>query len=294
MQNRVQQAAVDRFNAGDAADAKLSTFINDAYQQKLGVAMGSEQRPDVFFNWGGGSIREYVRGDLLVDLTPTLDADAAFKGRFLPAVLEAGKIGAQYYGVPLRGMQPIILYYNKEVLGRVGAQPPTTWAETLTLVDRLKAESITPFALAGTQPWTLLMWIEYLADRIGGPAVFQRIADGDKTGWSDPAMIKALNEITALVDRGGFGTNWASVNYEAGGAGTIFAQGKAAMHLMGSWEYTNQVDQQPEFAQKNGLGWTTFPVYEGGAGDPKAIVGNPTNYFSITNRRPTWRTRPRS
>jgi xylobiose transport system substrate-binding protein len=51
---------------------------------------------------------------------------------------------------------------------------------------------------------------------------------------------------------------------------------------MGSWEYTNQVDQQPKFA-KTGLGWTTFPAVDGGKGDPKNIVGNPTNYFSITS-----------
>lgn len=281
VQNRVQQGAVDRFTSGGGGEAKLTPFVGESYPQKLRVAMGSDQQPDVFFNWGGGSIRQYVQGDLLVDLTPTLDGDAAFKAKFLPAVLDAGKIGEKYYGVPLRGMQPIILYYNKDVLSQAGAQPPATWAQTLALVDTLKAAKITPFALAGTQKWTLLMWIEYLADRIGGPAVFQRIADGDKTGWQDPAMLKALDSIGELVDRGAFGTNWASVNYEEGGASTLFAQGKAAMHLMGSWEYTNQVDQQPEFAEK-GLGWTMFPAYEGGAGNPKAIVGNPTNYFSIT------------
>jgi xylobiose transport system substrate-binding protein len=53
------------------------------------------------------------------------------------------------------------------------------------------------------------------------------------------------------------------------------------MHLMGSWEYTNQVNDQPEYA-KNDQGFITFPTVEGGVGDPKAIVGNPTNYFSIS------------
>jgi xylobiose transport system substrate-binding protein len=53
------------------------------------------------------------------------------------------------------------------------------------------------------------------------------------------------------------------------------------MHLMGSWEYTNQVLNEPEYA-KNNQGFTSFPVVEGGAGDPKAIVGNPTNYFSVS------------
>ena len=87
--------------------------------------------------------------------------------------------------------------------------------------------------------------------------------------------------IRELVDRGGFGDSYASVRWDGAGASTLIAQGKAAMHLMGSWEYTNQVTNQPEYA-KNDQGFTNFPTVEGGAGDPKAIVGNPTNYFSVS------------
>ncbi len=281
VQNKIQQGALDRFNRNSKARAKLSTFQNSAYTQKLRVAMGSPNQPDIFFNWGGGSIRQYVQNDLLVDLTPVLSEDASFKAKFLPAVLDAGKIGDRYYGIPLRGMQPVILYYNKHVFEKVGVRPPTSWQDILALVDRFKAVGITPFALAGGQSWTELMWLEYLTNRYGGPAVFEAIAAGEKGAWRHPAITWAINAIRDLMERGAFGTNFSSVGYEAGGASTIFAQGRAAMHLMGSWEYTNQLDQQPKFAAE-GLGWTTFPAVEGGQGDPKAIVGNPTNYFSIT------------
>jgi xylobiose transport system substrate-binding protein len=280
-QNAVQNGAAQRFNGAHKAQVKISPFANDAYRDRLRVAMGSRTQPDIFFNWGRGSIREYVEADLLVDLTPALDEDAAFKAKWLPSVLESGKIGEKFYGIPNRGMQPVILYYNKDVLTRAGiAGPPATWSETLTLVDKLKAAGVTPFAVAGSQTWTLLMWLEYLVDRIGGSEVFNTIANGDANGWKHPAMAQAIDKIRELVDRGGFGTNYASVGYETGGAGTLFAQGRAAMHLMGSWEYTNQVREQPKFAA-SGLGWTTFPSVEGGAGDAKAIVGNPTNYFSV-------------
>jgi xylobiose transport system substrate-binding protein len=283
VQNRVQNAAIKRFNANSATKAKLVPFQNKSYTNKLRVAMGSPNKPDVFFNWGGGSIRTYVQNGLLTDLTPTFDADPAFKAKFLPAVLDAGKIDGKFYGVPLRGMQPVILFYNKDVFARAGvAAPPTTWAETLTVVDKFKAAGVAPFALAGNQSWTLLMWLEYLTDRYGGPEAFAAVAANEQDAWRQPAITQALDAITALVERGGFASNFASVGYEEGGAGTLFAKGRAAMHLMGSWEYTNQVDQQPKFA-KSGLGWTTFPSVEGGKGDAKNIVGNPTNYFSIAS-----------
>jgi xylobiose transport system substrate-binding protein len=50
---------------------------------------------------------------------------------------------------------------------------------------------------------------------------------------------------------------------------------------MGSWEVTNQHNDEPEFA-KQSLGFAPFPVIEDGTGDPKAIVGNPANYVSIS------------
>ncbi|MEU8568225.1 extracellular solute-binding protein [Streptomyces pathocidini] len=282
VQNPIQKAALKRFSDKAGAQTKLETFLNTAYTQKLRVAMGSPNTPDVLFNWGGGSIRQYVDNGLLQDLTPELEKNPEFKAKFLPSVLEAGQIDGKYYGIPLRGMQPVILFYNKKLFEKHDAQPPTTWAETLKLVDTFKKAGVTPFAVAGAESWTQLMWLEYLCDRIGGPDVFGAIAEGDKSGWADPAMVRAIDAIADLAGRGGFGTNFSSVQYQTG-ASPLLAKGKAAMHLMGSWEYTNQLDQEPEFT-KDGLGWTTFPAFEGGAGDPKAIVGNPTNYFSVSKR----------
>ncbi|MGC9665595.1 extracellular solute-binding protein [Planosporangium sp. 12N6] len=285
VQNKVQRTAIDKYNATAKGKAKLTTYDNDPYKQKLRIAMGSPQQPDVFFNWGGGSIRQYVQSNLLVDLTPMLDADPAFKAKFLPSVLDAGKIGDKYYGIPNRGMQPVVMFYNQQVFDKAKVSaPPKTWAELMSQVDAFKAAGVSAFTLAGSQPWTMLMWLEYLVDRIGGPTVFGGIAGGNKDGWRDPAVTQALNAIIDLVKKGGFNSNFASVGYDgASGAGTLFAQGKTAMHLMGSWEYTAQLDQQPAFA-KSGLRWAAFPAFDGGKGDPKAVVGNPTNYFSVTKR----------
>jgi xylobiose transport system substrate-binding protein len=55
------------------------------------------------------------------------------------------------------------------------------------------------------------------------------------------------------------------------------------MHLMGSWEYSTQLGKFEDFARKD-LGWVAFPAYDGGAGDIKNVVGNPTNYWSVSSR----------
>jgi xylobiose transport system substrate-binding protein len=280
-QNVAHRVALDAFNKDSDVKTRLVSYSNDGYRDKLHVAMGSDNPPNIFYNWGGGSIRAYARDDLLVDLTPHLNDDPAWKDKFIPSVLDAGQIDGKYYGIPARGMQPIILFYNKAVFRDVGVQPPKTWNELLAVTDRIKRAGIIPFALAGGDSWTELVWPEYLVDRIGGPTVFERIANGEQGAWRDPAVTRAITMISDLVQRGAFGDSFASVRWEGAGASTLIAQGRAAMHLMGSWEYTNQVTDQPEYAARD-LGFTDFPMVEGGTGDPKAIVGNPTNYFSIS------------
>lgn len=280
-QNVAHRGALERFNKASSVQADLVSTGNDGYTDKLHVAMGSPNAPDVFYNWGGGSIRTYARDDLMVDLSPYFAKDPEWQRQFLPSVLDAGTIDGKYYGIPARGMQPIILFYNKAVFADLGVEPPRTWTDLLSIVDRAKAGGIIPFALAGGDSWTELVWPEYLVDRIGGAKVFERIAAGEQGAWRDPAITRAIDMIRDLVDRGGFGDSYASVRWDGAGASTLIAQGKAAMHLMGSWEYTNQVNDQPEYA-KNDQGFTGFPTVEDGKGDPKAIVGNPTNYFSVS------------
>ncbi|MEE1942331.1 extracellular solute-binding protein [Streptomyces sp. TRM 70361] len=281
---KVQEAAVERFNEKSDVKVKLVPVPGESYQDRMRTAMGTSNAPDIFFNWGGGSIRSFVEKDMLVDLTPEFEADADLSSAFIPSILESAKIDGKYYGVPMRGMQPVILFYNKDVFKKAGnEQPPSDWKELLALIDVFKEQGVTPFALAGTTAWTELMWVEYLLDRIGGAEVFDRIQNGDSEAWGDPAVLKTAETIRDLVDRGAFGDTFQSVDYTSDGASTLFAKGKAAMHLMGSWEYSNQQTNQPEFAEK-GLDWVTFPEFPKGKGATGNVVGNPANFWSINSK----------
>ena len=92
-------------------------------------------------------------------------------------------------------MQPIILYYNKKVLDKVGVQPPQSWGDILDMVPKINAKGIAPFSLGGQSRWTNMMWLEFLFDRIGGPEVFQAVFDGEKNAWSNPAAIQGADRV---------------------------------------------------------------------------------------------------
>ena len=278
----IQQQAVDAFNKTSKVQVKLVVVPGTDYTPKLRAAMGSSAAPDVFFNWGGGSIVPYVQAGQLVDLTSYFQ-QAPLQGSFLPSIVAAGAVNGKDYGVPMRGMQPVILFYNKALFAQYGLSTPDTWTSLQTAISTFKAHDIIPFALGDSDSWPSLMWLEYLVDRIGGPSVFTGIVNGNTAGWTNPAMTTALGDIQSLIKEGAFGSTFTSTGYDDNAAPQLLGSGKAAMQLMGSWDYSNQLTNHATFA-KTQEGFTTFPSVPGGTGNPADVVGNPANYWSINAR----------
>jgi raffinose/stachyose/melibiose transport system substrate-binding protein len=255
-------------------------FANDAYKEKIRTAVGSGNAPTLIFGWAGATLVEYVENDQVVDLT---DDAAALTDRLLPSVAATGMVDDRVYAVPNNQSQPIVLYSNNQVLESAGVQqPPTTWEEFLAAIEALKGADVIPVALAGQSIWPELMWLQYLADRVGGPDAFQRVLDAQEGAWSHPDMLRALGMITELVEVGAFGDSFASVVADAGADQALMYTGKAGMILQGSWIYPDIVTDAPDLVASGGLGYANFPSVPDGAGDPANIVGNPANYWSVS------------
>ncbi|WP_328906350.1 extracellular solute-binding protein [Streptomyces sp. NBC_00234] len=281
--NKVEKELVATFNKTSKVKAVLDTIPGADYQAKLQTIISSKQAPDVFFNWGGGSIKPFVDAGLLLPLDDFIAEDPDLKAKFLPSVFNSAVLDGKSYGVPMRGTQPVLLFNNGKVLKDAGVEAPKTWDDLLGAVEALKAKGVTPIALGGGDRWPTLMWFEYLYDRIAGPELFQKALDGDKEAWASPDSRKALGMIKELVDAGAFGTNYDSVKFTDQGSPTLLATGKAAFELMGSWEYSTQQDAFPEFA-KSDLGFSAFPSVAGGKGDQANIVGNTNNFYSVLKK----------
>ncbi|MEY9490329.1 xylobiose transport system substrate-binding protein [Streptomyces calvus] len=239
--------------------------------------------PDIFFNWGGGSIKPFVKADLLLPLDDFIKKNPDLENKFLPSVFNNAVVDGKPYGIPMRGTQPVLLFHNKKVLQEAGVTPPKTWDELVDAVGRLKDKGVTPIALGGGDIWPTQMWFQYLFDRVAGPDLLKKALGGDKSAWESPESKKALNMIRELVDAGAFGKNYDSVKYTNGGSVALLASDKAGFELMGSWYYSQQLTDHKEFAEKD-LGYSAFPTVEGGKGDPKNVAGNTNNYYSVMKK----------
>jgi xylobiose transport system substrate-binding protein len=281
--NKVEKQIVATFNKTSKVKAVLDTIPGADYQQKLQTIINTKQAPDVFFNWGGGSIQPFVKAGLLMPLDDFIAKDPALKSDFLPSVFNTAVIDGKSYGVPMRGTQPVLMFSNKKVLADAGVGVPKTWDDLLAAVQALKSKGVTPIALGGGDQWPTLMWYEYVYDRVAGPGLFDKALGGDKTAWDSPDSRKALSMLKQLVDAGAFGKAYDSVKFTDGGSPALLAAGKAGFELMGSWEYSTQQDASPDFA-KTDLGYNSFPTVTGGKGDPNDVVGNTNNFYSVLKK----------
>jgi xylobiose transport system substrate-binding protein len=284
----LEQSAVNAYNAtpeGHKVKAVLQTFPGANYSEKLQTVIGSGEAPDVFFNWGSGSIQSYVKAGLVQPLNSFFQTNPKLNSSFLPNIMSAAKIGSDYYGVPMRGAQPAFLFYNKTVLAKYHLSPPATWSQLLSEVATLKSHGLIPIALGGGDQWPELMWIEYLYDRVAGSQLITQALDGDHGVWTSPASEKALADLKQLIQSGAFGHSYDSVKFTTGASTKLLVTGRSAFELMGSWEYSTAQGISPSFA-KNDLGYVAFPSVPGGAGTSTDLVGNTQNYYSIVKTAP--------
>jgi raffinose/stachyose/melibiose transport system substrate-binding protein len=164
------------------------------------------------------------------------------------------------------------MWYNKELFEKAGIkETPKTWKELIEAVKKLKAAGITPIALGEKEKWPGHFWWVYLAVRLGGQKAFD--AAYTRTGsFADKPFVQAGELLKELVDLKPFPEDFLALTYpqEAG----VMGNGEAGMELMGQWApgvHAGSAKDGKGIPDK--LGWFSFPMVEGGAGDPTDTMG---------------------
>jgi raffinose/stachyose/melibiose transport system substrate-binding protein len=285
-QQGIREDTVKRFNqANPKSQIKYTEFQNDAYKTKIKTAIGAGQSPTVIWGWGGGGLKSYVDANQVEDLTDWFAQNSAVKNRLFPSAFGAATVNGKIYAMPAEQVQPIILYYNKKVFDQVGAKLPQSWGDIMALVPKFNAKGIAPFSLGGQSRWTNMMWLEFLLDRIAGSEVFQKVFEGQKGAWSDPAVTDMLTKVQDLVKANGFVKGFSSITADSNADQALLYTGKAAMMLHGTWTYGNMKSSGGDFVTGGHLGYMNFPkVSASDKGDPSDTAGNPGAYLSISSK----------
>lgn len=278
-----EEAAVARFNETSDVKAVLDKVADNSsqYQAYVRSRLGSTAAPDVFMSGGARDIQALVEQGLVLPLDQLVTENPALKDSFLATVFEKEVIGGSAYGIPVRGVEPAFLFYNKAVLADAGVEPATTWEDLLAQVQPLTDSGHLPIALAGRDLWPTQLWFQYLYARHAGSAAVAAGLGGDASVWSSDASRAALSDLADLRDSGAFGPVFDTEGAGAAGTARLMVQGTSAYELMGSRNYEWLKSADPEFVATN-LGWTAFPDLADAGGEPGAITGGTGGFYNVS------------
>ncbi|CAH0119785.1 hypothetical protein PAE9249_02293 [Paenibacillus sp. CECT 9249] len=246
---------------------KAEVLENEPYKNKLKVLSASNSLPDVGFTWAAGFLEPYVKGELFAPLDDLLQNE--MNGRFVTGTTEAFAMNGQTYALPVE-LNIVPVFYNKEMFGQYGLEPPQTYDEFKHIIKTLNENGVTPIALGAKDAWTGSFWYMYLADRLGGA----ELMDQSVANWhfTDPSLIEAARMAQELVDMNAFMKGFNGLSNEE--AKSEFMNERAAMYAMGTWEvpnYTTSPDVPQSFKDK--IGFFKFPTIDGGKGELNNWVG---------------------
>ena len=278
----IYEKAVELFTeVNPNVNVNISVIQNDPYKDKLKVAMGANDAPDIWTSWGGGVLKEYVDGGKVADLTELLH-ETGHIDKFPEATLKPVTFDGKIYGVPVETLAGVVVWYNESLFEEYDLEVPETWAELEEVAKTLKANGITPFSLANKSAWPGTEWYEYLVLRLAGyDKVVKTLNNEPGHSMTDEPFVEAGRLIQDFIDKGFFNKGYSSLSYDRGGSRRLLYANQAAMEVMGSWEYGVALSENPEWTEEN-MFLFPFPMIEGGEGDSSSLIGSPgQNYLHI-------------
>ncbi|MCD1259644.1 extracellular solute-binding protein [Paenibacillus athensensis] len=259
----------EQFQAKEKAEKNIDVTISlempnpDQAKQLLQTRLSSNDAPDLFTLHAVADLPTYYKAGYLTDLS-----DQPFAGQLFDNVKKTVTYDGKVMALPLESLEWGYLY-NKKMFSDLGLQPPQTIDEMKAVVDKLKANQITPFELAFQEAWIPQLM---MALSLGGivnsqhPDWIDKMNKGEAS-YSDVADV--FNIIDIIMQNG------TDKPFEVGGAqgSTDFANGKAAMWVQGPWqaEAIQKVNPNMEF------GVAPLPV----SNDPKGAMINLSTSTSL-------------
>ena len=220
---------IDEFNNLDnGITVELENITTEEdYLNKLRTGYSGGDTPNVFTEYGGARVKDYIAANGVLDWTPYLEADKEYYNSFYDSVFES----AQYdeyegiWGIPY--MQYIIcLFYNEDIFNANNIEPPKTWDELQVVCEKLKAAGIKPFQVGEKSNFRFGHLSNCILYNTYGVDAADKLADGSMK-YDGKEMMDVYTKISDMNEKGYFGDDILSTDYAL--EKSTFTSGGSAM-----------------------------------------------------------------
>ncbi len=232
----------------------------EAFHQKFQAMAASKEIPDIFTCYGGSRSDYITKTGLVLDLREDYLTDDIMSQYSSATWAEQGSEG-QYWMIPPSLAVCHTVYANTDLLKKLGLEYPKTYSEWLEQIPVIREAGYYPVSMGNKDPWVVNSWLlSLLIDRLGGPEWFMKAAKGEGASFTDEPMVKSLEIIKEMTDKGLFspGVNQMS-NTEAD---QEFYQQKSVYLIDAGWR-TSGMDNDLSAEMKASVEMYVFPEIEG-------------------------------
>jgi raffinose/stachyose/melibiose transport system substrate-binding protein len=200
--------------------------------------MGGDDPQDIFGVHPDANLREFANNGIFTELVGLPILEDLNQG-----LLDAGKVNGKLYAIPqchnLEG-----LLYNKKLFADLGVKVPTNWAEMIRACETFKAAGIAPISI-GTGDKFPPGWITIQLLNHAKDWDYFAGLDNGAAKFTDPVWKEIMLTIQGFAQNGYFINGHTGTSYEQ--SINLFAEGKAAMLVCGTWMVGQIYDITPDF-----------------------------------------------
>jgi len=269
---KVWDAAIAKFKAANP-DWDVELFIqDDDIYQTVGLQnlLTGGNPPDAYFEWAGARTAQREKDGYAADLNDLI-ANSTLKDLFPESAFNSGRSNGKALLLPTGSDVTNVMWYDKDIFGKLGINVPTTWDELMAACAKIKAAKQNCFSIGNKDFWVAGNFFGHLYSRIVGEESYHKIMTKEMP-MNSPELVKAYGVVADLHKNGYIN---ASANSIADNEGyTLFFKNGAAMLPIGSWLVSIAKEEAPT---KN-IDWFNLPAFAGGAGDQNSVLGVTTGY----------------
>lgn len=266
--DEVPKKALAEVLAAAGQQVRINTVDHNTFQENITRYL--QGNPDDVFSWFAGyRMRYFAAQGLATDIS---DVWSGIGGGFSDALRKAstGEDGRQYF-VPFY-YYPWAVFYRKSVFQERGYQVPTTWDQFTALAAKMKADGLTPIAMADKDGWPAMGTFDHLNLRANGYDFHISLMAG-RESWEDDRVkqvFRLWQELLPYSQPGANGRTWQE-------AAQSLARKQTGMYLLGLF-----VGQQFQGADYDDLDYFPYPQIAEEHGQD--AVEAPIDGFMISSR----------
>lgn len=279
-QGLLEQQIIDKYIAENPhVTIEIEALQDEAYKTKFTAYTSSNNLPDVLSVWGQPAfIDPVINSGYLAELNEADYVDY----NFIPGSLAGFSKNGKIYGLP-RNTDIQVVFYNKKLFADNNINVPTTMQELYDVADKFNALGIAPCSIDGKDKWPLaIMYTDFIM-KLTGDNTLLPTSIGAKD-LSDPNFKKAADAMNELISKGFFQKSFTASDY--GASRNLFAQGKAAMFYMGSWEMSMATDEAIPEEVRNNIGAFNLPSPDGSTSQTTDLSAWNGGGYSVSEKSP--------